>query len=173
MSPRNWRTGAHPAPQLAAPTDSPDTLIGDEVVNETRFVKRPKPSYLSPTPAQAKAHREAMKKAYPSGWSPPRKLSRQAMEALRALHATDPEAFTTPMLASQFRISPEAVRRILKSKWEPTKEERTRMAERERRHREDWVKQKRVEETKRLRVLLATMERRKSKERKDSGLKLK
>ncbi|KZT65299.1 hypothetical protein DAEQUDRAFT_643870, partial [Daedalea quercina L-15889] len=70
-----------------------------------------------------KAHRAAMKKAFPQGWSPPRKLSREAMDALRALHATDPEVFTTPLLASKFRISPEAVRRILKSKWEPTQEE--------------------------------------------------
>ena len=173
LSRKNWRTGAHPAPQSAAVTVEPSDAIVDEDADEVKHVMKPKPGYLPPTPAQAKAHREAMKKAYPDGWSPPRKLSRQAMDSLRALHATDPETFTTPMLASQFRISPEAVRRILKSKWEPTREERARMAERERRHREEWVKQKRAEEAKKLREVMAAMEKRETKGRKNEGLMFK
>ncbi|EJC99210.1 uncharacterized protein FOMMEDRAFT_34509, partial [Fomitiporia mediterranea MF3/22] len=68
-------------------------------------------------------HRELMKKRFPEGWNPPRKLSREAMEGVRALHQHDPKTFSTPVLAERFRISPEAVRRILKSKWTPSKEE--------------------------------------------------
>ncbi|KDQ58615.1 hypothetical protein JAAARDRAFT_104693, partial [Jaapia argillacea MUCL 33604] len=68
------------------------------------------------------AHRTTMKKTFPQGWAPPRKLSREAMDGLRALHYHDPEQFTTPVLAEKFRVSPEAVRRILRSKWEPSKE---------------------------------------------------
>lgn len=162
----NWRTGAHPAPQPATvSTESPDAAFDEDIEEKKPIIKRI-PGQLPPTPPRAKAHREAMKKAYPNGWSPPRKLSRQAMDAMRSLHATDPESFTTPLLAAQFHVSPEAVRRILKSKWEPTKEERTRLADRERRFREDWVKQKKADEAGKLKALLATKERRERPERK-------
>lgn len=99
-----------------------------------------------PTPEQHKAHRERMKALFPQGWQPPRKLSREAMDGLRALHAHDPETFTTPVLAEKFKVSPEAVRRILRSKWTPSREQRARMIAREREAREQWVKQRRLEE---------------------------
>ena len=50
------------------------------------------------------------------------------------------------MLAEKFRISPEAVRRILKSKWEPSKEQRDRLLQRERVQRAKWITEKRKEE---------------------------
>jgi hypothetical protein len=53
------------------------------------------------------------------GWNPRRKLSPDAMLGIRTLHQDDPTTFTTPVLAKQFKISPEAIRRILKSKWLP------------------------------------------------------
>ncbi|KAF2464954.1 uncharacterized protein BDR25DRAFT_346479 [Lindgomyces ingoldianus] len=56
-------------------------------------------------------------------WSPRKKLSPDAMEGIRHLNATDPTRFTTPILAEHFKVSPEAVRRILKSKWRPADEE--------------------------------------------------
>jgi len=149
----NWRTGGHPAPQSVTAEVSNASDI-DERGDGSSAPKAPfkrKPSKL-PTPESTKAHRTAMKKAFPQGWSPPRKLSREAMDALRGLHATDPETFTTPLLASNFRISPEAVRRILKSKWEPTTEQRARLAEKERLHREEWLKQKRLDELQAQRV---------------------
>ncbi|KZS96339.1 hypothetical protein SISNIDRAFT_400471, partial [Sistotremastrum niveocremeum HHB9708] len=65
-------------------------------------------------------HREAMKKRFPDGWNPPKKLSREAMEGLRVLHQHDPTQFSTAVLAAKFAISPEAVTRILKSKWQPS-----------------------------------------------------
>ncbi|KAF8919746.1 hypothetical protein CPB85DRAFT_1153068, partial [Mucidula mucida] len=67
-------------------------------------------------------HRQVIKEKFPDGWNPPRKLSREAMDGLRSLHQFEPDKFTTPFLADKFKISPEAVRRILKAKWEPTKE---------------------------------------------------
>lgn len=50
------------------------------------------------------------------------------------------------MLAEKFRISPEAVRRILKSKWEPPREKRLKLAEREREERSEFIKLSRVRE---------------------------
>ncbi|KIO25376.1 hypothetical protein M407DRAFT_244098 [Tulasnella calospora MUT 4182] len=60
-----------------------------------------------------------MKRKFPEGWNPPKKLSRQLMDDMRDLKRLDPEKFTTDVLASQFRVSPEAVRRILRSSWTP------------------------------------------------------
>lgn len=57
------------------------------------------------------------------GWKPRKRLSPDALEGIRALHTQYPEKYTTPVLADQFKVSPEAVRRILKSKWRPNEEE--------------------------------------------------
>ncbi|KAL8643061.1 MAG: hypothetical protein Q9228_000300 [Teloschistes exilis] len=57
------------------------------------------------------------------GWSPRKRLSPDALEGIRALHAQFPEKYSTPVLADQFEVSPEAIRRILKSKWRPNEEE--------------------------------------------------
>lgn len=75
-----------------------------------------------PTPHAYVAHRETIKRRFPEGWAPPRTISREAMEVLRALHARDPVQFRTPVLANKFKISPEAVARILRSKWRPPPE---------------------------------------------------
>ena len=72
-----------------------------------------------------------MKKRFPEGWAPPRKISRSAMDALRQLHQIDPEGMTTAVLAEKFKISPEAVRRILKSKWTPSQEKKEKLDMRE------------------------------------------
>ncbi|KZT25712.1 hypothetical protein NEOLEDRAFT_1042572, partial [Neolentinus lepideus HHB14362 ss-1] len=84
-----------------------------------------------PTPAQWAKHRTVLRESFPEGWAPPRKLSREAMEALRQLHRLDPEICTVPMLAERFKISPEAVRRILRSKWEPSRERRIELVRQE------------------------------------------
>jgi len=47
------------------------------------------------------------------------------MDGLRMLHSHSPETFTTSVLAERFKISPEAVRRILRSRWVPDKERKT------------------------------------------------
>ena len=62
----------------------------------------------------------------PTGWLPRKRLSPDTLEGIRALHAHYPDKFTTPILADQFKVSPEAIRRILKSKWRPKDEEEER-----------------------------------------------
>lgn len=98
------------------------------------------------TPSVWASHRSTMLEKFPEGWQPPRKLSRDAMDGLRSLHAHDPETFSTPFLSAKFKISPEAVRRILKSKWVPTKEKREKLLERERRMRQERIVKAREEE---------------------------
>lgn len=56
-------------------------------------------------------------------WNPRKKLSPDTMEGIRHLHQTQPTKFTTPVLAQYFKVSPEAIKRILKSKWRPSDEE--------------------------------------------------
>ena len=51
------------------------------------------------------------------GWNPRKKLSPDTIEGIRALHAQYPDRYTTPVLAEQFAVSSEVIRRILKSKW--------------------------------------------------------
>ncbi|EAW18795.1 mitochondrial ribosome assembly protein RRG9 [Aspergillus fischeri NRRL 181] len=83
--------------------------------------------------------KEALKKKFKEGWNPPKKLSPDALEGIRHLHAVAPDRFTTPVLAEQFQVSPEAIRRILKSKWRPSPEEMEKRRERwERRHDRIW-----------------------------------
>ncbi|PHH61990.1 hypothetical protein CDD81_7681 [Ophiocordyceps australis] len=70
-----------------------------------------------------KKQKEALKVKFPEGWRPLRRLSPDAMKGVRALHAQLPDVYTTEVLANRFMVSPEAIRRILKSKWEPTLKE--------------------------------------------------
>ncbi|KAI0676489.1 hypothetical protein C8Q78DRAFT_961306 [Trametes maxima] len=162
----HWRTGAHPAPQPVVEAkdeededwpkplkegfedDEPDL----EASTPSRPIShRPYPTQpvLKPTPQEYAKHRETMKRKFPEGWAPPRRISREAMDSLRSLHSLDPGRFSTPVLAEKFHISKEAVRRILKSKWEPTREQRARLAARERKSREEWKMQQRSQEKKR------------------------
>jgi hypothetical protein len=68
--------------------------------------------------------KEALKKKFGNeGWNPRKRLAPDVLDEIRALHANDPTAHSTTALAEQFRVSPEAIRRILKSKWRPTEEE--------------------------------------------------
>ncbi|KAB8294887.1 hypothetical protein EYC80_006847 [Monilinia laxa] len=72
----------------------------------------------------------ALKEKFPEGWKPMKRLSPEAQAGIRALHAQYPEQYTTAALADHFQVSPEAIRRILRTKWVPTPEEE---ADRERR----------------------------------------
>lgn len=76
---------------------------------------RPKESWM--------VQKEALKKKFPEGWNPRKKLSPDAMAGIKALHARFPKEYTTDVLAEKFEVSPEAIRRILRSKWTPTPEE--------------------------------------------------
>jgi hypothetical protein len=125
----------------------PPTLLEEEP-EEEKDGKNSKVRYQTdnytpasdPTPLQWSQHRASLKARFPQGWAPPHKLSRAAMDGLRALHAHDPDTFTTPVLADKFRISPEAVRRILKGKWQPTQERRAHLLDREKRQRQDRIR---------------------------------
>ena len=65
-----------------------------------------------------------LKKLEAAPWSPRKRLSPDCLAGIRALHAEYPTKFTTPVLADQFKVSPEVIRRILKSKWVPSDEEK-------------------------------------------------
>ncbi|KAI1418262.1 hypothetical protein F5Y13DRAFT_37985 [Hypoxylon sp. FL1857] len=72
----------------------------------------------------------ALKEKFPEGWSPRKRLSPDALDGIRALHSQFPEDYTTEVLAQKFQVSPEAIRRILKSNWTPNPEEEVRRQER-------------------------------------------
>ncbi|KAK4981250.1 hypothetical protein LTR28_000006 [Elasticomyces elasticus] len=57
------------------------------------------------------------------GYAPRKLLSPDTRDGICILHASDPSKFTTPILSEHFKVSPEAIRRILKSKWQPSEEE--------------------------------------------------
>ncbi|KAI5952504.1 RRG9 [Candida jiufengensis] len=62
--------------------------------------------------------RDLTQKSKYERWNPQKKLTRQEMIKLKELKETFPQ-YRTIDLAQFFHISPEAVRRILKSKWVP------------------------------------------------------
>ncbi|RYP11421.1 hypothetical protein DL764_000075 [Monosporascus ibericus] len=67
--------------------------------------------------------KEALKQKFPGGWQPRKRLSPDAVEGIRALHAQFPEEYPTEALARRFEVSPEAIRRILRTRWRPSPEE--------------------------------------------------
>lgn len=149
LSKRDWMTYTpKPPPSLKPHSDS----AGQEPSSSFAELERrpvfhiPKKAIQKSTPVAARLHRDRMKRSFPQGWSPPHKLSRQAMDGLRVLHAHDPEKFSTPKLAERFRISPEAVRRILRGQWEPTPEQRARLLRREMREKQSWIEARRAAE---------------------------
>ncbi|KAG9530750.1 hypothetical protein KCU93_g2368, partial [Aureobasidium melanogenum] len=72
-------------------------------------------------------------------WNPRKRISPDALAGIRALHAKSPDVFSTAVLAEHFKVTPEAIRRILKSKWQPTEEEAEERRERwEKRGEKKW-----------------------------------
>lgn len=67
--------------------------------------------------------KEALKAKFPEGWMPRKRLSPDALTGIRALHQQFPEIYTTAALSEKFEVSPEAIRRILRAKWEAADEE--------------------------------------------------
>lgn len=83
--------------------------------------------------------KKALKKKFPAGWNPPKRLSPDALDGIRHLHDTAPERFTTAVLAGQFKVSAEAIRRILKNRWTPSEADMEKRRQRwERRHERIW-----------------------------------
>lgn len=79
--------------------------------------------------------KNALREKFKHGWQPRKKLSPDAQEGIRGLHEQDPITYSTDVLANQFKQSPEAIRRILKSKWQ-SKQSPEKLQER----RERWAK---------------------------------
>ncbi|KAF4594890.1 mitochondrion organization and biogenesis protein [Ophiocordyceps camponoti-floridani] len=63
--------------------------------------------------------KEALKAKFPEGWKPRKRLSPDALIGIRALHAQFPDIYTTEHLSNKFKVSAEAIRRILKSNFRP------------------------------------------------------
>ncbi|KAF8609645.1 hypothetical protein BDV93DRAFT_518427 [Ceratobasidium sp. AG-I] len=122
------------APSLS---DKPDDGNATPKVFPPRGRDRP-----PPTPHQYLTHRATMKRMYPEGWAPPRTISREAMESLREMNQRDPIQFRVPVLAAKFKISPEAVSRILKSKWQPPPERKAKLIARENMMKDKWIAEK-------------------------------
>lgn len=72
-------------------------------------------------------------------WNPRKRISPDAIAGVKSLHASDPATYSTERLSQYFQISPDAVRRILKSSWQPNEEEVVHRRERwERRGERKW-----------------------------------
>lgn len=56
--------------------------------------------------------------------APPRTLTREAMEQIRYLHKEFAESWSVPRLAEGFDVSTDVIRRVLKSKFVPTLEQK-------------------------------------------------
>ncbi|KAK3954670.1 hypothetical protein QBC32DRAFT_311763 [Pseudoneurospora amorphoporcata] len=91
-------------------------------------VKKYNPS--SPKREDWQHQKNALKEKFPEGWKPLKKLSPDALEGIRALHKQFPNEYTTEVLSDKFQVSPEAIRRILRSKWRPDPEEEIERQER-------------------------------------------
>lgn len=78
---------------------------------------------------QWKRQNFALREKFPEGWRPRRKLNRNEMDELRALKKAQ-NSLSNDYLANHFKTSPEAVRRIIKSKWRPSEKEAKKQNER-------------------------------------------
>jgi Neugrin len=103
-----------------------------------------KPPRSPPTPKEPwQIQKQALQEKFGSeGWNPRKKLSPDTIDGIRALHEQYPDKYPTPILAEKFKVSAEAIRRILKSKWRPDPEKQAERRERwARRHDRIWDQQ--------------------------------
>ncbi|KAM0559462.1 hypothetical protein ACHAPJ_004492 [Fusarium lateritium] len=98
------------------------------VLDERR--KGPPPGQPQVKENMWKAQKAALKEKFPEGWRPRKRLSPDALSGIRALNAQFPEVYTTEALAQKFEVSPEAIRRILRSKWRANADEEEKRQER-------------------------------------------
>ncbi|CZS98460.1 hypothetical protein WAI453_005795 [Rhynchosporium graminicola] len=97
----------------------------EKAMKSSRSKQRPGDDWVPPPREPWMNERNVAKEKYPEGYKPLKKLSPDAIAGIRALHAQMPERYTTWALSQEFKVSPEAIRRILKSKWRPDAEEET------------------------------------------------
>lgn len=91
----------------------------------------------SPNTAKPEWHKRdaAIKKRY-GKWNPTRKLTRDQMDDVKHIAAQMPHLRTVD-LAQYFQVLPEAIRRILKSKWQPSEQTELALREREQRRKQE------------------------------------
>ncbi|OJD35957.1 mitochondrion organization and biogenesis protein [Diplodia corticola] len=134
-------SGEHSEKKTVAPKAVAEIVVKGGYPRVTAYdeVKRKSSIKLEPWRIQ----KEALKEKFgEEGWQPRKKLSPDAMEGIRTLHKSDPGRFSTPVLADEFKVSPEAIRRILRSKWRPSEEqEEERMKRWEKRGEKIWEAQ--------------------------------
>lgn len=126
----------------STPSNEPDASHDHKPAQKSQAKAKPVRSGRNPRDAKSKDHKsrsaykpqkkkreewqiqkEALQHKFQEGWNPPKKLSPDALDGIRQLHAMAPDRFTTPVLAAEFKVSPEAIRRILKSKWQASEEQ--------------------------------------------------
>ncbi|KAM5454319.1 Required for respiratory growth protein 9 mitochondrial [Microsporum audouinii] len=101
-----------------APPSKPEKRPVEDIDLSQPMKSKPK----KPQPAWA-VQKNALKAKFKEGWKPRKKVSPDTMESIRKLHSMDSVKYSTKNLAEEFKISPEAIRRILKSKWRATEAE--------------------------------------------------
>jgi hypothetical protein len=129
-------TSPEPVPKL--------TSKGSKVDTESKTDVQTKPSKPPPPKKEPwQTQKQALKKKFGSeGWNPRKKLSPDTIDGIRALHEQYPDKYPTPVLAEKFKVSPEVIRRILKSKWRPDPEKQAERRDRwARRHDRIWDQQ--------------------------------
>lgn len=113
------------APRVSTPIAREDkklaTIITKSPVPKLAYIGHHKHSIVEREPWQIQ--KAALKEKFKEGWNPRKRLSPDALAGIRAIHAQFPEQYTTSVLAEKFEVSPEAIRRILKSRWTPKEEE--------------------------------------------------
>jgi hypothetical protein len=110
-----------PDPRPRRPKSSPADPMAPDFKSESakRFEPQSGADEFIPRPREHwQTQKAALKEKFgEQGWNPRKKLSPDTIEGIRALHEQFPDKYTTPVLAEQFKVSPEAIRRMLKSKW--------------------------------------------------------
>ncbi|KAJ4320057.1 Required for respiratory growth protein 9 mitochondrial [Fusarium piperis] len=98
----------------------PKRAFKDASVERPERPKGPPPGQPQSRAAMWKAQKAALKEKFPEGWRPRKRLSPDALAGIRALNAQFPDVYTTAALAQKFEVTPEAIRRILRSNWQPS-----------------------------------------------------
>ncbi|OHE99193.1 mitochondrion organization and biogenesis protein [Colletotrichum orchidophilum] len=96
---------------------------GGKQATSRGLVDEQDPDDAKPKRENWQLQKEALKKKFPEGWKPRKRLSPDAIAGIKALHAQFPEEYDLKTLADKFEMSPEAIRRILRSKWQASPEE--------------------------------------------------
>ncbi|KAK2752146.1 Required for respiratory growth protein 9 mitochondrial [Onygenales sp. PD_40] len=83
--------------------------------------------------------KRVLKEKYKDGWNPKKRVPPETLDIIRHLHQQDPLKYSNAVLAEEYKVSPEAIRRILKSKWQPSEKEAVERKERwEKRNQKIW-----------------------------------